>query len=99
MPSTELGAVEETGLELLTMSAVIRPVTGGRNPLTGGNHSRVANDRDKIAVTTRLDSNDAKAIVSVLVGDALDQPGQHFPIRWLRLRLHDGIVAVSSPKR
>jgi hypothetical protein len=57
----------------------------------------VANDRDEIAVTTRLDPNNAEAIVGILVGDALNQPGQHFPIRWLRLRLHDvyrsGVVA------
>jgi hypothetical protein len=38
----------------------------------------------------RLDPNDAKAVVSILVGDALNQAGQHFPIGWLRLRLHDG---------
>ncbi len=91
------GGLEEPGLELLAMGAVVRPVTGGRNPLTGGNHGGVANDRDEIAVTTRLDPNDAKAVVGILVGDALNQPGQHFPIRWLRLRLHDvhrtGLVA------
>src|SRR6516162_2019275 len=39
--------LEEAGLELLTMSVVIRPVTRGRDPLTRGNHGGVANDRDK----------------------------------------------------
>jgi hypothetical protein len=75
----------------------VGPVTGSRNPLTGGNHGGVANDGDEIAVATRLDPNDAKAVVGILLGDALDQSGQHFPIRWLRLRLHDvhrsGLVA------
>ena len=91
------GGLEEPGLELLTVSAVIRPVTGGRDPLTGGNHGGMANDRDEIAVTTRLHPDDAKAVLGVLVGDALDQPGQHLPIGWLWLRLHDahrsGLVA------
>jgi hypothetical protein len=49
----------------------------------------VANDGDEIAVATRLDPNDAKTIVGILVGNALNQPGQDFPIGWLRLRLHD----------
>jgi hypothetical protein len=37
----------------------------------------------------RLDPNDAKAVVGILVGDAFNQPGQHLPIGWLRLHLHD----------
>jgi hypothetical protein len=72
------------------MGAVVGPVTGGRDPLTGGNHGGVVNDRNEFAVAARLDPNHAKPVVGVLVGDALDQPGEHFPIRWLRLRLHDG---------
>jgi hypothetical protein len=88
------GGLEEPGLELLAVGAVVRPVANGRNPLTGRNHGGVANDRDEIAVTARLDPNDAKAIVGILVGDALNQPGQHFPIGWLWLRLHDGHRSV-----
>jgi hypothetical protein len=85
-------------LELLAMGAVVGPVTGGRNPLTGGNHGGVANDRNEIAVAARLDPNHAKPVVGILVGDALDQPGEHFPIRWLRLRLHDGHRSVPVVK-
>ena len=29
----------------------------------------------------RADPNDAKAVVNVLIGDPLDQPGEHLPIR------------------
>jgi hypothetical protein len=76
------GGLEEPGLELLTMSAVVRPVAGGRDPLTGGNHRGVANDRDEIAVTTRLDPDDIKAILSVLVGDALNQPSKYLSVGW-----------------
>ena len=79
------------------MGAVVRPVAGGHNPLAGGDHGSVANDGDEIAVTTRLDPNDAKAIVGILVGDALNQPGQHLAIGWLQFRPHDvhrtGLVA------
>ena len=89
--------LEEPGLELLTMSAVIRPVTGGRDPLAGGNHRGMANDRDEIAVTTRLHPDDAEAVLGVLVGDPLNQPSKHLPVGWLWLRLHDahrtGLVA------
>jgi hypothetical protein len=49
-------------------------------PPTGGNQRGVANDRDEIAVTSRLHPDDAKAILGVLVGDALDQPSKHLPI-------------------
>jgi hypothetical protein len=71
--------------------------TGGRNPLTGGNHGGVANDRNEIAVAARLDPNHAKAVVG-MAGDALDQPGKHFPIGWSRLRLHDGHRSVPVVK-
>jgi hypothetical protein len=58
----------------------------------------MTNDGDEIAVTSRLDANDAKAVVGILVGDALNQPSQYLPIGWLRLHLlHDvyrtGLVA------
>jgi hypothetical protein len=44
---------------------------------------------DELAVAPRLDPNDAKAVLGVLVGDALDQPRQHLSIGWMGLRLHD----------
>ena len=44
--------------------------------LAGGDHSGMANDGDEIAVASRLDPNDAKSVVGILVGDALNQPGQ-----------------------
>jgi hypothetical protein len=79
------------------MSAVIRPVTRGRDPLTRGNHGGVANDRDEIAVASCLHPDDAETVLGVLVGDALNQSSKHLPIGWLWLRLHDahrtGLVA------
>jgi hypothetical protein len=91
------GGLEEPRLELLAMGAVVGPVAGGRNPLAGGDHGGMANDGDEIAVASRLDPNDAKSVVGILVGDALNQPSQHLPIGLLRLHLHDvyrtGLVA------
>jgi hypothetical protein len=85
MPSTEVGAEV---LELLTMGAIVHPATGTRIPLTSRNDRGMADDGDQLAVASRLDPDDAKAILGILVGDALDQPGKHLPVRWLRLRLH-----------
>ncbi len=90
------GGPEEPSLELLTVGAVVHPVAGSRNPLAGGNHGGVADHGDQITVASRLDSDYAEAVVGVLVGDALDQPGEHLPIRWLWLRLHDPIVPASQ---
>jgi hypothetical protein len=36
---------------------------------------------DEMAVAACLDPNDAKPVAGVLVSDALDQPGEYFPIR------------------
>jgi hypothetical protein len=84
--------LEKPSLELLTVSAVIRPVAGSSDPLTGGNHRGMANDRDEIAVASRLHPDDAEAVFGVLVGDALNQSCQHLSVGWLWLRLHTPIV-------
>jgi hypothetical protein len=80
---------EEPGLELLTVSAVISPVTSGRDPLTSGNHGGVANDRDEVAATARLYPDHAESVLGVLIGDALDQPSKHLSVGWLWVRLDD----------
>ena len=43
---------------------------------------------DEVAVAPRLDPDDTKAVLGVLVGDALDQSRQHLSIGWMGLRLH-----------
>jgi hypothetical protein len=62
------------------MSAIIRPVAGGCNPLTSGNYRSVADDRDEVAVTARLHPDHAESVLGVLVGDALNQPGKDLPV-------------------
>jgi hypothetical protein len=54
---------------------------------TGGNHRGMANDRDEIAVASCLHPDYAEAVLGVLVGDALNQPGKHLSVGWLWLRL------------
>jgi hypothetical protein len=85
MPSMDVGAevLRNRGLKLLTMSAVVRPITGGRDPLAGRNRGGIADDRDEVAVASRLHPDDAKAVLGVLVGNALNQPSKHLPVGWL----------------
>jgi hypothetical protein len=74
---------------------------GGCNPLASGNYGGMANDGDQLAVTTRLDPDYAKAVLGILVGDALNQPGKDLSIGWFRLCLHNvhsaGVVTKSLP--
>jgi hypothetical protein len=67
------GGPEEPGLELPAMGAVVHPVAGTRNPLAGGNDRGMPDDGDQLAVASRLDPDDAEAVLGVLVGDAFDQ--------------------------
>jgi hypothetical protein len=41
----------------------------------------MADQRNQVPVAPCFDANDAKAVISIVVGDALDQSGEHLPIR------------------
>jgi hypothetical protein len=84
-----LRGLEEPGPELLTMSAVVYPVPGCGDPLAGGYCGGMPDHGNQLAMTLRLDPDDTKAILGVLVGHALNQPRQHVSIGWIGLRLHD----------
>ncbi len=56
------------------MGAVVDPVAGRRDPLAGRDRGGMADQGDQLALTTGLDPQDAKAVIGVLVGDALDGP-------------------------
>ena len=43
---------------------------------------------DGVAVAPRLDPNDAKAVLVILIGDPLDQPRQHLSIGRMGRRFH-----------
>ena len=71
------------------MSPVVKPIARCSDPLASGYSGGVTNHSDKFAVATGLHPDDTKAILRVVIGDALDHAGEHLPIRRFRLRLHD----------
>src|SRR5262249_52812844 len=61
--------LEEPGLELLAMRAVVKPLARRGDPLASGYGGGMANYSDKVAVATDLHPDDAKAVLRVLIGD------------------------------
>jgi hypothetical protein len=57
---------------------VIDPFAGCGDPLTSRNGRGMPNDRYQVAVTACLDPENAKAVVVIMEGDALDQAGENF---------------------
>ena len=80
--------LEEAGLELLTMGAVIHPIARRRHPLASGDCGSMANHGNQLAVTACLHPEDTEAVLRVLERHTIDQPGKYLPIRWFRLRFH-----------
>ena len=66
------------GLQLLTVGPVVDPFTRRRDPLAGGNGWRMPNDGHEITVPARFGTQNAEAIVDIVVSDALDDAGQEF---------------------
>jgi hypothetical protein len=71
---------EEARPELLAMGAVVRPFTGGSDPLPGGDRGRVADHRDQVAVAAGLDAEDADAVPRVVVGDPLNEACENLAV-------------------
>jgi hypothetical protein len=59
-----------------------------RDPLTGRDGRGVADHSHDVTMTARLGSQNAKAILDIMVRDALDEARQHFLGRRFRLRNH-----------
>ena len=80
MPSAEVGArgAQKPRLELLAMGAVVDPFARGGDPLAGRNGCGMADDGHHIAMPARLGAQNAEAVLGIVVGDALDEAGQHF---------------------
>ena len=72
------GRAHEARFELLTMGMIVDPFTRCRNPLARRDDGSMTNNRDKIAMATGFNPDDAKAILGVVVSDPLDQSGQNF---------------------
>src|SRR5215472_18025099 len=65
--------LEKRGSELDAMRAVVLPRPACLNKLAGGNHRRVAENGDQIALTPRLHPQYAEPVLLVVEGDALYQ--------------------------
>ena len=72
------GRAHEARLELLAMGVIVDPVARGGDPFAGGDGGGVADDRDQIAVATRLDPENAEAVLGVVERDAFDKTRQDF---------------------
>ena len=80
MPSAEVGerCAQKPRFELLTMRAIVDPFARGGDPLTGGNGGGMANHGHDVAMPARLGTQNAEAVLGVVVSDAFDETGQHF---------------------
>jgi len=81
------------------MGPVVDPIPGCGDPFAGRYCGGMPHDGDEVAVAPRLDPNDTKAVLDVLVGDALDQPSQHFSIGWMGLCLHEARCSKAALTR
>jgi hypothetical protein len=71
------GRPQESCFELLAMGAIVDPFSRRRNPFAGRNGCGVTDHGHEVPVPARLRPQDAKAIVSIVEGDALDETRQH----------------------
>ena len=68
---------QEPCLELLAVCPVVDPLARSRDPLTRCNDCGVADNSHDITMPARLDPQNAKAILSIMVRDALDETGKN----------------------
>jgi hypothetical protein len=68
--------------ELLAVGAIVDPFARCRDPLTGRDGGGMADHGHKITVPASLGSQHPEAILAVLIGDPLDEAGEHFLGRW-----------------
>ena len=60
------------------MGTVVDPFARRCDPLAGCNGGRMAHHSYDIAMTARFGSQNAEAVLDVVIGDALNQAGQDF---------------------
>ena len=59
------------------MGTVVDPFARRGNPLASGDHRCVPDDGDQVAVAARLDAENAKAVLRIMEGNALDEARQN----------------------
>jgi hypothetical protein len=63
--------------ELLAVRAIVDPFARGRDPLPGGDRCCVSHQRNEVTMATSFGAQDAETIFGIMIGDSLDQAGQH----------------------
>jgi hypothetical protein len=69
---------QEARFELLAVGAVVDPFAGGGDPLAGRDGCGVADHGHDVTMPAHLGAQNAKAILCVVVSDALYEARQHF---------------------
>ena len=72
------GGAHEARLELLAMDMVVDPFAGCGDPLTSRNGRGMSDDRYQVAVTPRLDPENAETVVVIMESNSLDETGENF---------------------
>ena len=67
------------------MRPIVYPITGCSGPLASGDDGRMPDNGNEVAVTTRLDTQNAETRLIVVKRDPLDDACKHFLARGLRL--------------
>ena len=101
MPSAEVGA-DVRRKRALNCWPWVRSLTHSPEAVidsTGGNGCGVPNHRHNIPVPAHLGAQNAKAVLGIVAGDALDKASQHFLGRRFRLRPHVGVISVDLMAR
>ena len=68
----------ESRLELLAMGMIVDPFAGCGDPLARGNGRGMSDDRYQVAVTPRLDPENAETVVVIMESNSLDETGENF---------------------
>jgi hypothetical protein len=72
MTRAEALTIWASALELEPVDAVADPSTAGVDPLAGPDCGRVAHHGHEVSFASRVDLEDAEAVLDVVEGDALD---------------------------
>src|SRR4051794_12409439 len=71
------GRLQEGGLELQAMTAVVDPLAGGLDPLARGDHRRPPHHGGQVAPSPHLDTQHAEAGLGIMEGYPLNRTDQH----------------------
>ena len=93
------GGLQEGGLELQPVRAVVDPGARGLDELAGADRGRGADHGHQVALAAHLDPQHAEAVLGVVEGHPLDQAGQGLALSG-RSRAHpDKIGTEPAPGR